>query len=167
MVVAYGQNREMGTNGDLPWKRGLPSDMANFKDLTTGGSVVMGRKTYESIPPRFSPLEERENIVVTRNPSLFYEGALCVNSIAQALERASESPIYIVGGSQIYSDGLEFTDRVYATEVAAAFDGADTHFPELSAEEWLETERTKGDDGGEKDKFPFDFVIYDRIKKAS
>lgn len=163
ILVAYDQNRAIGADNDLPWGRGLPGDLAMFKRLTLDTSVIMGRKTFESLPPKFRPLPDRENIVLSRNPNLDIEGVICVNSLAAAISAATKE-IFVIGGAQIYREALPVTDALYATEVKATFPEADTFFPEMNPEDWHETYRVHNSrkDGG--DAYDYDFVRYERNK---
>lgn len=157
ILVAYDQNRAIGANNDLPWGRSLPGDLEMFKKLTMGTSVIMGRKTFESLPPKFRPLPGRENIVLSRNPNLDIEGVICVNSLAAAISAASKE-VFVIGGGQIYQEALPVTDTIYATEVQATFPEADTFFPAISDDEWLETYRVHNT----QDAHNYDFVQYKR-----
>ena len=157
IVVAYGKNGEIGANGDLPWGRKLPADLANFKRLTTGGSIVMGRKTFESIGSK--PLPNRENIVVSSRPTGVASVLTAVDlDSAYALARY---PVFIIGGARVYQSSLDDTDIIYATEVQAEFPGADTFFSLPSIDDWTEVSRQHHvtDD---KNQYPFDFVEYHR-----
>jgi dihydrofolate reductase len=132
LVVAWaGPARVIGRDGGLPWR--LPSDMKHFKELTTGGTVVMGRRTWESIPERFRPLPERRNIVLSTRAT--FDGAETFSSLESALAAAG-TDAYIIGGGATYAETLPLADRVYATEIASAVEG-DTFFPALDPGEWL------------------------------
>ncbi len=135
LVVAYaGRDRVIGRDGGLPWR--LPSDMRHFRELTTGGTVVMGRKTYESIPERFRPLPERRNIVLSSSaPRL--DGAEVHSSLESALAAAG-TDAYVIGGGATYAETLPLADRVYATEIAEEVAG-DTFFPALDEDAWTVT----------------------------
>ena len=153
IIVAYDVNRAIGQGGDLPWRRSLPADLAQFKRLTKGGDVIMGRKTFESIGCR--PLPERENIVISsRLTAVNLESAL-------ALARYKT---FIIGGARVYSEALKTPeiDTIYATEVDASFPGADTFFPEIDMTTWQEVSRVHHPADTEN-KYDFDFVIYRRI----
>ena len=156
MIVAYDQHRAIGKHGNLPWGRSLPADLAHFKKLTTGASVIMGRKTFESIGSR--PLPNRENIVISRTPT-GVPGVLTAVNLSSALALA-RYPIFIIGGEQVYTDALEHTDVIYATEVQHAFNDTDVFFPELDAS-WREISRDfhPADD---KNQYNFDIVEYQR-----
>jgi dihydrofolate reductase len=133
-VVAHSSNRVIGRDGDLPWH--LPADMRRFRELTSGHAVVMGRKTYESLPDRFRPLPNRRNLVLSRDPGYAAPGAEVFGDLASALA-ACEGDCFVIGGGATYAEALAVADRVYATEIDAEVDG-DTYFPELSG--WREVE---------------------------
>lgn len=154
IIVAQGSNRVIGADGGLPWN--LPSDLRRFRELTMGHAVVMGRKTYESIPERFRPLPGRRNLVISR--SAHYEGAEVFPSLAAALE-ACERRCFVIGGGQVYAEAAALADRCYVTDVDCSPDG-DAFFPELAAEDWRcveESERLSENDHN------FVFRVYDRV----
>lgn len=156
IVVAYGANRGIGYQGKLPWR--LPSDMRRFRELTTGGTVLMGRKTFESLPDAFRPLPQRRNIVISANPSFAAAGAEVYHDIDAAL-RACGEDCFVIGGGSIYEQTLGLCERVYAT---AVLEGplSDTYFPELPPEQWSLSERTADIwENGTR----FHFATYDRI----
>jgi dihydrofolate reductase len=132
IVVAYAAgNRAIGRDGGLPWH--LPSDMKHFRELTTGGTVVMGRRTWESIPEKFRPLPDRRNIVLShRHPAL--AGAEVFGDLPAALAAAGAG-CFVIGGGTTYAEALPLASRVYATEVAGDVDG-DTFFPALPDADW-------------------------------
>ena len=159
IVVAYDKNRGIGTGGDLPWGRSLPADLAHFKELTTGGAVVMGRKTYESIGGR--PLPNRKNIVLSGSE---VAGAIGAKNFAQALQFASEEPnqdIFVIGGERVFAEALPEVDTIYATEVDYSFSDADVFFPQIDVNQWEEVSRTS-QKANEQNKYSFDFVEYRR-----
>ena len=159
IVVAYDKNRGIGTGGDLPWGRSLPADLAHFKELTTGGAVVMGRKTYESIGGR--PLPNRKNIVLSTGEVV---GAIGAKNFAQALQLASEEPnqdIFVIGGERVFAEALPEVDTIYATEVDYSFSNADVFFPQINVNQWEETSRTS-QKANEQNRYSFDFVEYRR-----
>ncbi|HAC56017.1 TPA: dihydrofolate reductase [Candidatus Saccharibacteria bacterium] len=163
IVVAYDRIGAIGKDGDLPWQRELPCDLAHFKQLTLGHTVVMGRTTWESLPSRFRPLPERQNIVLSHNSHFQAEGALCVQSLAQAI-KAADSEVFVIGGARVYEAALPITDRIYATEVHEVFQSADTFFPLVDDDTWVERSREshQHDDPRSKDRYNYDIVIYDR-----
>ncbi|MCW2984635.1 MAG: dihydrofolate reductase [Conexibacter sp.] len=131
LVVAYSANRVIGRDGGLPWH--LPSDMRHFRELTTGATVVMGRKTYESIPERFRPLPGRRNLVLSRS-GFAAPGAEVLGSLGEALDAAG-GDCFVIGGGATYAEALPLAARVYATEVEGDVDG-DTSFPPLDPAAW-------------------------------
>lgn len=160
IVVAYDKNRAIGRNGDLPWGRSLPADLAQFKRLTKGSDIIMGRKTFESIGSR--PLPERENIVISSQPT-GVKGVLTAVNLESALALARYKT-FIIGGARVYDDALNTPeiDTIYATEVDAAFPDADTFFPEIDMTTWQEVSRVHHPIDAEN-KYDFDFVMYRRI----
>jgi dihydrofolate reductase len=162
ILVAYDQNRAIGANNDLPWKRSLPGDLKMFKKLTLGKSVVMGRKTFESIPPHLRPLPGRENIVLSRDPNLDIEGVICVNSLAAALSAATKE-VFVIGGAQVFEEALPVTNSIYATEIKATFPDVDTYFPEIDHNEWQAYYRVHNSRTDDGDQYDYDFVKYDRV----
>ena len=156
LIVAYGRNGEIGAHGDLPWGRNLPGDLAQFKRRTTGGSIIMGRRTFESLGKR--PLPDRENIVVSSTPA-GVSGVLTALSLESAYALA-RYPIFIIGGARLYRAALPTVDVIYATEVDATFPDADTFFPKLSGE-WQEVAR-EHHQADEKNAYSFDVVEYRR-----
>lgn len=160
IIVAYDVNRAIGQGGDLPWGRSLPADLAQFKRLTKGSDVIMGRKTFESIGSR--PLPERENIVISSRPTGI-KGVLTAVNLESALA-LTRYKTFIIGGARVYGDALNIPeiDTIYATEVAASFPGADTFFPEIDMSIWQEVSRVHHPADTEN-KYDFDFVTYRRI----
>ncbi|MFJ8011339.1 dihydrofolate reductase [Streptomyces sp. NPDC096339] len=135
----------IGADNTIPWR--LPEDMAHFKATTSGHPVIMGRKTWDSLPARFRPLPGRRNIVVTRDPRWKAEGADRAGSIAEALEVASASPsptgpgaAWVIGGGEIYRAALPYATVLSVTDIDAHIDG-DTYAPALDAD-WKTVEDT-------------------------
>lgn len=130
VIAAIGKGRELGFEGKLLWY--LPDDLKRFKALTTGHPVIMGRKTWESLPDRARPLPSRTNIVVTRQAEYEAPGAVVVNSLEDARAAAARAEgadeIFIIGGGELYAEALPFADRLYLTLVDAAAK-ADVFFP--------------------------------------
>jgi len=162
IIAAVAENRGIGLDNDLPWS--LPDDMKFFKTTTNGRSVIMGRKNFESIPHRFRPLPNRQNIIVTRKEDYRAEGCTVVNSIEEGIRQADrEGDIFIIGGGQIYADALEndLVDEMLLTEVQAEIQ-ADVFFPSFDESDWQETEISRH----EKDeKHNYSFVIKKYVKK--
>ncbi len=155
LVVARAANGTIGLDGGLPWH--LPSDMRHFRELTTGHTVLMGRKTFESLPPQYRPLPQRRNLVLSSNTELELPGAEVFHDLSSALA-ACEGECFVIGGNAVYDETLTVADKVYATEIDAEIDG-DAFFPELSPVEWHCSER------GERiveNELAFDFAVYER-----
>jgi dihydrofolate reductase len=152
-VVAHSRNRVIGRDGDLPWH--LPADLRRFRELTSGHAVVMGRRTYESLPDRFRPLPDRRNLVLSRDPSFRAEGAEIFGDLASALA-ACGGDCFVIGGGATYAEALSVADRVYATEIDAEVEG-DTFFPELAGWRQVEASPPETDNG-----HAFSFVTYER-----
>jgi dihydrofolate reductase/diadenosine tetraphosphate (Ap4A) HIT family hydrolase len=136
IVAACSNNRVIGRDGELPWR--LPSDLRRFKALTLGHTVVMGRKTFLSLPPSQRPLSGRRNIVVTSDPTVVHGGAEAFASLDAALAAAGPD-CFVIGGERLFRDALPNADRLYLTHVDLDCDG-DAYFPELDRDEWVCTE---------------------------
>lgn len=163
IVVAVGENNAIGRGGDLLWR--LPKDMQFFKETTMGHNVVMGRKTYESIPPKFRPLVGRVNIVVTRQEGYEAPGCRVVQSVEDAIAFAKaneEDELMVIGGGEIYRQLFDRADKIYLTKVLHSFDDADTFFPQLSPSRWrmVQMQRYSAD---EKHAYDFEFQILERV----
>lgn len=156
IVVAYDERGGIGARNDLLWGRDLPSDLAHFKELTMGGSLIMGRKTFASIG---RALPGRETIVMTRQ-SIDALDVIAVSSLERAFRVAKNEP-FVVGGGQAYEQALPLVDVVHATEVHAVFPGADTFFPQLQPELWEEVSR-EAHVADDRNVYDYDFVTYQR-----
>lgn len=155
IVVAIAENYAIGKNNQLLWH--MPADLKHFKNITTGHTVIMGRKTYDSVG---KPLPNRRNIIVTRQ-DIKIEGCEVVKSIEDALALcANEDEVFIVGGAEIYKLAMSKTDRIYLTIIHHSFD-ADTLFPEIDYMEWKETAR-EDHRPDERNKFPYSFITLER-----
>ena len=140
LIYARARNGVIGKDNRLPWH--LPEDLAHFKALTQGHPVIMGRKTWDSLPARFRPLPGRANIVITRQPDWHQNGVQHASSLREALlfaEQTDTPTAWVMGGAQIYAQALPLADELVVTEIDADFDG-DAHAPALSAE-WREVAR--------------------------
>lgn len=155
IVVAYTVNRVIGRDGGLPWH--LPTDMRHFRELTSGGAVLMGRATYESIPDAFRPLPNRRNLVLSRNPAFVADGAEVFASLDAAL-RACDHDAAVIGGAATYAEALPLVTAVEATEIEGEVTG-DAFFPALDAATWACVR--EGDRISEHD-FHFRFRRYER-----
>ena len=136
-VVAVSRNGVIGKAGGLPWH--ISADLKRFKAITMGKPVIMGRKTWESLPKK--PLPGRPNIVITRQKNYRAEGAIVVSDIPSALAAGGQvEEVCVIGGGEIFDMFLAQTDRIYLTEVDLEVDG-DTFFPPLDSAQWTETSR--------------------------
>lgn len=138
LIWAQARGGVIGKDGVMPWH--LPEDLAHFKRVTQGHPVIMGRKTWDSIPPRFRPLPGRTNIVVTRQPDWNQNGALRASSLREALQKCENSEhVWVIGGAQIYAQAMPLADTVVVTEIDAEFNG-DAFAPSLGPE-WQQVKR--------------------------
>jgi dihydrofolate reductase len=159
-VVAVSKNGVIGREGGLPWH--ISSDLKRFKEITMGKPVVMGRKTWESLPRR--PLPGRRNIVITRSREFAAEGAEVAATPEEAFRLCGDVPeVAVIGGGEIYRLFWPLVDRLYLTEVDLEVAG-DTHFPVVSPAEWREVGR-EFHPRGEKDSAAFTLRILDRMTK--
>ena len=159
-VVAVSKNGVIGREGGLPWH--ISSDLKRFKEITMGKPVVMGRKTWESLPRK--PLPGRRNIVITRQRGFAPEGAEVAATPEEALALCGDAPeVAIIGGGEIYRLFWPLVDRLYLTEVDLEVEG-DTHFPAVSPAEWREVGR-EVHPRGERDAAAFTLRILDRMTK--
>ncbi|MCS6935712.1 MAG: dihydrofolate reductase [Chitinophagales bacterium] len=136
IVVAISENRAIGARGNLLWR--LPADMKRFREITSGHHVLMGRKTYESIPERYRPLPHRVNLVVTKQREYKAPGCVVVASVEEGIAHAratGETELMIIGGAEIYRQCLPMAQKIYLTTVHHRFDDADAFFPPLG-DEW-------------------------------
>ncbi len=184
LIAAVAKNGVIGKDNALPWH--LPEDMRHFKTLTTGHAVLMGRKTWESLPPKFRPLPNRRNLVLTRDTSYVAPGATVVHSLEEAVQvgegppradappvggsepglrarganrvGAGETALFVIGGAELYANLLPLARRMELTEIDADFEG-DAHFPAFDRAQWRAVRRTPGvTQGG----LGYAFVTYER-----
>ncbi|MEO7400577.1 MAG: dihydrofolate reductase [Polaromonas sp.] len=154
LIYARAANGVIGNNNRLPWH--LPEDMAHFKRLTQGHTVIMGRKTWDSLPPRFRPLPGRTNVVITRQTDWQAAGAQTAASLTEALRLCGQAEeVWVIGGAQIYAQAEPLADRIEVTEIAQDFVG-DAHAPVLGAD-WAEAAR---EDHATAGGMKFSFVTY-------
>jgi dihydrofolate reductase len=155
-IVAISENRAIGKNNQLLWH--LPGDLKHFKEITSGHTIIMGRRTFDSVG---KPLPNRRNIVITRQ-DITIPGCEVVNSIDAALELCkSEQEVFIGGGADIYKMAMKRTNRIYLTIVHKTFD-ADTFFPEINMKEWKEVSHTKHTPD-QRNSLPYSFITLERI----
>lgn len=163
LIVAVAENGVIGKDNALPWH--LPGDMKFFKDTTWGHCVIMGRKNYDSIPAKFRPLKGRTNIIVTRQKNFEAKNCVVVNSIDEALDVArkkNESEVFIIGGADIFRQSFDIADKIYYTKIHHSFPG-NVYFPKVDEKKWRLVSK-KDIDSDEKNKYPFSFCIYERIR---
>jgi dihydrofolate reductase len=154
IIVAMSSNRVIGVNNTLPWH--LSEDLKHFKFLTVGHTIIMGRKTYDSIG---RALPNRRNIVISRNIEISCEGAEVVHSIENAFSISkNDGEVFVIGGSNIYEQALHLVDHLYITEIKKSFLG-DAFFPEINKSIWVETSR---EDHIANDGLEFSFVNYQK-----
>ena len=141
LIAAVARNGVIGNDNQLLWH--LPGDMRHFRETTRGKPVIMGRKTWESLPPRFRPLPGRRNIVVTRQSDWQAEGAERAGSVDDALALCSGAPAaWVIGGAQIYAEALPLAHDAHITEIDKAFEG-DAYAPVFDPAQWRETNRSR------------------------
>ncbi len=166
LVAAVARNGVIGRAGGLAWH--IPEDMAHFKAVTAGGTVIMGRSTWESIPQRFRPLPGRRNIVLSRQTGFKAPGAEIAASVEAGLAMALKSPtdapapatVFVIGGAQVYAAALPLAHRLELTEIQHDFEG-DAHFPEGWRQQFEEASRRRVRTAA-PNGFDIDFVSYQR-----
>jgi len=160
LICALAQNRAIGRKQELLWH--LPNDMKRFKELTVGHIVVMGRRTFESLPK--GALPNRKNIVLTSMPEAMGVTSIACSSLEEAVRFSEkDKEIFIIGGFGVYQEALGIADKMYLTYVHATFEDADTFFPEVNYAEWEEISR-KEFKADEKHAYDYSFVEYVRKK---
>ena len=154
MIAAVARNGVIGDGNKLPWR--LPADQAYFKQTTMGHSVIMGRKTFESIG---KPLPGRKNIVLTRDRNFRADGCIAVHSPEEALRIAGEEP-FVIGGTEVYNLFWPYADKLYITFIDESFEG-DATFPEIDPGEWTLVSEQPGT-LDERNRHPHSFRVYQR-----
>ena len=151
LVVAYSRNRVIGNKGQIPWK--IKGEQKRFKDLTTGNTVIMGRKSYEEIG---HPLPNRQTIVISSTMKTTAENCIVAASLSEAIKCSSGQDIFISGGAGLYREAIALVDKMFVTLIEAEFDG-DTYFPEFDETEWdyEENQYIQGN-------IPYKYVTYTR-----
>lgn len=155
LIVAMAENRAIGIDNTLPWR--CPEDLRHFKALTLGHTLIMGRKTFDSIG---KPLPGRDTIVLTRDPSLVVEGCRTATSLEAALALCPDDTVFIAGGAEIYRLALPLADRIHLTEIKTRVEG-DAYFPEIDPADWQETGRENRHQDAPQ-ALDFDFVTLQR-----
>lgn len=160
LVAAVARRGVIGREGAVPWQ--LPEDMRYFRDVTSGHAVVMGRRTWDSLPDRFRPLPGRRNLVVTRNPAWRANGAEPALSLDEALERLQGLPqVFVIGGAELYAEALPLADELLLTELDIDVDDGDAFFPSFGSD-FEETSRERHVSAG---GVPYAFVRYRRRQR--
>jgi len=156
IIAAIGIRNEIGKNNDLLCR--LPADLKRFKELTTGHTVVMGRKTFESLSK--GALPHRKNIVLTRNKNLLFDNCLTYSSLPEIIDNENDGEkIFVIGGGEIYRQALPLANLLYLTKIHATFEDADTFFPEINYSEWKEISREEHK-ADEKNPYDYTFLVY-------
>lgn len=155
LIAAVSKNRVIGDSNKLIWH--LPADLKRFKELTVGNSILMGRKTYESIG---RPLPNRRNIIITKDENYKVDGCEVVNSIEEALLLTSNN-CFIIGGGEIYKQTIDLVDKIYLTIIDNDFTG-DTYFPELDPTWYVSKKEDFSSD--EKNPYNYSFIFYERFE---
>ncbi|WP_017187152.1 dihydrofolate reductase [Alkalibacillus haloalkaliphilus] len=159
LIVAMDDNQVIGLNNDMPWH--LPNDLKYFKKVTSDSTIVMGRKTFESIG---RPLPNRHNIIMTRNDQYTQEGCSVVRNWEELPPLVEgEEEVFIIGGSELFKDALNQVDYMYITKIHETFDG-DTYFPTINWDDWTLVSEQLGE-LDEKNKHEHTFLIYRRVNK--
>lgn len=154
MIAAVGENNALGKDNDLLWH--LPDDFKRFKQITSGHYIIMGRKTFESFP---KPLPNRTHVIITRQKNYHPEGCIIVDSMEKAIEACpKDETIFIIGGGEIYTLGMDFADTIELTRVHENFE-ADTFFPEIDNTKWKLTSE-EHHPADERHKFNFTYQTF-------
>lgn len=158
MIVAMGENRVIGKDNTMPWH--LPNDLQYFKKVTTGKTIIMGRKTFDSLG---RVLPNRKHIVLTRSNESFPDEVVVVHDVNEILEYVNnhqEEEVFIIGGGQLFSIMLPHVDRLYVTLIKEHFSG-DVYFPEIDLNKWHLIKKEKGLQD-EKNRYEYYFLVYER-----
>ncbi|MEY3201780.1 MAG: hypothetical protein RIR70_1330 [Pseudomonadota bacterium] len=157
IIVAVAANGVIGIENRLPWR--LPEDLKYFRRRTMGHPIIMGRKTWESLP---HALPGRQNLVVSHNPDFHAEGASCFSSLPSAIQACPDAAeIFVIGGAQLYREALPLADRLYLTEIGQAFEG-DAYFPAIDLKQWREISR---ETATSEDGLEYAFVVFERVER--
>ncbi|WP_153462684.1 dihydrofolate reductase [Sediminibacillus terrae] len=158
LLYAMDRNRVIGYQNDLPWR--LPNDLKFFKQMTTGNTIIMGRKTFTSMG---GPLPNRENVILTKDRSFQADGCLILHSVEEILtwsEKEPEIELFVIGGSEIFRQILPFADRMYMTFIDETFPG-DTFFPAYDERDWKLSKKVQGE-RNERNPYDYYFLQFDR-----
>jgi len=157
LIVAIASNNAIGKQQDLLCH--LPNDLKRFKAITLGHTIVMGRRTFESLPK--GALPGRTNVVVTRNTDTNWENTIIAHSIEEVLAKSNDQELFVIGGGTLYNQTLDRADRLYITHIHHEFADADTFFPEIDYTQWQEIER-EDHQADERHPYDYSFVTYER-----
>lgn len=157
IIVAIAENYAIGKKGDLLCH--LPADLKHFKEITSGKTVMMGERTFFSLPKH--PLPNRRNIVLTDVPGKTFEGAEAVYSIDEMMQCCNDEEAFVIGGGMVYCQMMPLADKLYITHIHHSWEDADTFFPEIKEDEWelIDSERHEADD---KNPYAFTFCTYNK-----
>ncbi|MFS0751623.1 dihydrofolate reductase [Oceanobacillus sp. 1P07AA] len=158
LLLAMDRNHVIGVNNQLPWH--LPKDLRFFKEKTTGNTIIMGRKTFESMG---GALPNRKNIVLTKRTDVQYENTEIIHHIDEIKKWSKENPeeeYFVIGGANLFKQVMDIADRMYITWIDDSFSG-DTFFPDFDKENWVLSSKIKGDKD-EKNPYDYYFIQYDR-----
>ncbi|GIO11477.1 dihydrofolate reductase [Cohnella xylanilytica] len=158
LIAAVAANGVIGIGNALPWR--LPAEMAYFTRQTTGKTVLMGRKTFESLK---RPLKDRKNVILSRTMETAPEGCELVRSVEDAVRRYGAEELMVIGGSELYAQTLGVADRLLLTEIGRSYEG-DSRFPEFDKNDWVLVSRMPGVQD-EKNDVPYDFCVYERRRQ--
>lgn len=158
LIAAVDKNGGIGSGGRPLWTDGLPADSQRFRELTSGGTVIMGRKAFESF---HGVLPGRQNIVVSHR-FMKHDSVNFAHSLDEAIREAASDDINIIGGANIFSQAIDRADRIYLTEIGQAFDHVDAYFPHIDPMKWRQVRREDFEADG-RNKYNYSFIIYDRI----
>ena len=157
LIAGIGKNNELGKGNTLLWH--MPNDLKHFKEITSGKTVIMGRKTFESIG---RPLPNRRNIIITRDKEYNAEGIEVVHSLNEAIEKVkNDDEIFIIGGGDIYKQAIDKADKLYITHIEEEDFEADSFFPIIDKEIWQETKREEFKKD-ENNHYDYSFIEYDK-----
>ena len=158
IIVAIAENNAIGKDNNLIWY--ISDDLKRFRKLTTGHSILMGRKTYESLPN--GALPKRENIVISRNKELKLPNCTMLYSLEEAIEKYKNTPeeVFVIGGGSIYKKLLPYAHKIYLTQVHATFE-ADIFFPEINSDDWIKVNE-ENHQKGEKNEYDYSFINLER-----
>jgi dihydrofolate reductase len=163
MIVALDEKNGIGRQNKLLCR--LSGDMKNFKELTTGHPVIMGRKTFESLPN--GALPNRVNIVLTKDEEKIYDDAISCNSIDEVMNlRVIKNceKCFVIGGAEIYKHFFDRADKLYVTSIRHTFEDADAFFPEIDIDDWRINSVSDEFKADEKNEYPYFFAVYERIR---